>query len=426
MKYLSLMKGKWSLLVGLSIGILMGWSLGYLRLPYIEKDDSFLLGFISALAGLSLLLLLWSAWNRKGLLNKKVAREEGPNTGLQSYFRTILLGVVGIGVAAMGWLIYRQNGALKQQIQGQDKKMQEMEALIASEKRNTLEPLLQSLLQDIEAELKLSSARKLRDTTISRIVALSAAFKPSKYLEGDSLSEKAYSADRGQLLQALALMRMDTGSFAQIKRRTSFAGADLRGIDLKGFDLRGINLSEANLKNADLSGANLKAALLSEANLWGANLTRTDLSNANLERADLSWAQLDEAGLQQANLNGVILANAHLIKADLNKATFQWAQSEGALFNDANLTSVSLIGSNLTKANLTRANLSESNLRKINLSEADLLEAKFDNVIVDKNWPDGLKEWRPTGLKALQERYQMVNDTFDVIDKRPLFRLRKN
>lgn len=425
MKHISLMKGKWSLLVGLLIGILLGWVLGFLRMPYVEKDDSFQLGFISASVCFLLLLLLWSVWNRNALISNQKSRKEGAYSGLPPYVRRILMGGLGVGVVWIGIALYHQNESFNIRNQSQEKKLQEMEALIASEQNNSLKPLLQSLLEDLEAELKQSPARKLRDTTISRIVALSAAFKPNKYLEGDSISEKAYSADRGQLLQALALMRMDSGSFAQIKRRTSFAGADLRGIDVKGLDLSGTNLSESNLKNADLSGANLSGTNLSEGNLWGANLNRANLKNANLERADLSWAQLNEANLQQANLNGVILAYAHLIKADLNKATFQWAQSEGALFNDAMLTSVSLIGANLSKANLTRADLSASNLRKINLKEADLVEVKFDNVIVDKNWPDGLKEWRPTGLKALQEGYQMVNDTFDIIDKRPLFRLRK-
>jgi hypothetical protein len=52
------MKRKRYLLVGLVFGAVIGWALGFLRLPYLEKNDSFLLGFISALAFVSLVLLL--------------------------------------------------------------------------------------------------------------------------------------------------------------------------------------------------------------------------------------------------------------------------------------------------------------------------------------------------------------------------------
>ena len=68
------MKGKNGLLIGLVFGIMIGWALGFLRLPYIEKNFSFLLGFIAALVFVSLLLLLLATWNRNflfGLMGKK-------------------------------------------------------------------------------------------------------------------------------------------------------------------------------------------------------------------------------------------------------------------------------------------------------------------------------------------------------------------
>ncbi|MBK6995124.1 MAG: pentapeptide repeat-containing protein [Lewinellaceae bacterium] len=422
------MKRTKHLFLGLVIGIVFGWALGFLRLPYIEKNYSFLLGFIAALALVSLVLLLWSAWNKNFLptqIDKKSFAGDFKDAATQRHIRVMLLGILVLGGIVGGLVVFRQIESFKLQIQNQNKKLQEMSALVETVKKNDLEPLMRSILEDVGEELKRNPGRTLRDTTIARIAALSIAFKPYKYIEADSLSEKAYSLGRGQLLQALVLMNIDTGSFARIKERALFAEADLRGAGLKGSDLSGINLQKANLKDADLSGANLKGANLGEANLWGAKLNQANLSHSDLKRADLSWAQLNGATLAKTNLNGAKLTNAQLIDADLFDANFQWAQSGGALFNQANLISVNFRGTNFTKANLSRANLSYSDLRNINLSEVDLIGVRCNKVLVDEKWMEKLKQWQPIGVKELQEGYSFVNDTFDSW-KIPLYRLVKN
>lgn len=421
------MKGKRYFLIGSFFGIMIGWALGFLRLPYIEKNFSFLLGFMAALAFVSLLLILLTAWNRKflsGLMGKKTASGDPKNARRHRVIWVILVSVLVLGGVLSGLTVYRRNESFKLQIENRDKTLREMAALVESVKQDDLKPLMRGILDDVGEELKRNPNRALRDSTIARIAALSFSFKAYKHVEADSLSEKAYSPGRGQLLQALILMNIDTGSFARIKRNARFAGADLRGADLKGLDLSGINLHGANLKDADLSGANLRGADLGGANLWGANLNRANLGNADLKTADLHWAQLNEATLASADLSGANLTNAQLRKADLYGATFQWAQSDGALFNEANLNGVDFTGTNFTKANLSRAKLGDTDLRKINLSEADLVGVRLDKALVDKEWSDKLKKWQPLGLKELQESYALVSDTLDKW-QRPLYRLRK-
>jgi len=417
------MKEKGYLLTGSLFGIVVGWAMGFLRLPYIEKNFSFLLGFIAALACASLVLLLMHLWNSiflPGLIGKKTI------TGYSNSARIwiILAGVLLLGGIVSGFAIYRRMESLKLQIQKQDKDLQRMAVLVEFVKKQNLEPLMRNILDDVGKELKRNPASTLQDTTIARIAALSLFFKPYRYIDTDSLSEAVCSPERGQLLQALILLQIDSASFARIKRKTLFAGADLRGADLKGLDLSGINLQEANLKNTDLTGANLSGANLSGANLWGANLNQANLSNADLKKADLSWAKLNGATLTLANLNGATLTNAQLLLADLSAATVQFAQLAGALFNDANLTRVNFSSTNLTKVNLSRANLSDADLREINLSEADVVGVEINKAVVDENWLEQLKKWQPNGAKELQERYTVVNDTFDQW-KIPMYRLKK-
>ncbi len=417
------MKGKKYLLFGLVFGVIFGWVLGFLRLPYIEKNYSFLLGFIAALVLVALLFLLLSVWNRdflSALIGKKTAATGSDSTRTYSFVWIMPVGIIALG----GVLGYNWYASLQQQIQDQQKSIHEIAALAVVQK-NDLKPLLSSLLEDIGKELKQNSGRTLSDTIFDRIAALSFAFKPYKYIIGDSLSRQESSPERGQLLQALILMNIDTGAFAQIKRNTAFAWADLRGVDLKGLDLSGINLAHANLESADMGGINLKEADLKEANLWGANLNRANLRNADLKRADLRWAQLNEANLTLANLSGANLSNAQLMKADLTDATAEWTQSVGTLFNEAILTSVDFVGTNFAKANLSAAEMSYTDLRRASLSNADLVGARLNKAIVAKNWSEDLKKWQPMGMKELTETYTVVNDTADIL-KKQLYRLKKN
>ncbi len=427
-KQKSIMKGKKHLLVGLVFGILIGWVFGFLRLPYIEKNTSFLLGFIASLIFISLLLMILTVWNIRFLhtlfANKEV-RVDANGTPKTILIWMVLTGVVVLGSIGSSLIIYRQNKSFKLQIQNHDSEMQKMKAMVELVQQTNQEPLMSSILEEVGEELRHNPARTLTNATINRIAALSFSFQSYQSIEQDSLSKKRYSIERGKLLQALVLMDIESSSFTQIKRSAVFAQADLRGADFKGLDLSGINLKEALLKDADLRGANLRGANLGGANLWGANLNRANLSNADLQLADLRWAKLNEATLALVNLNGVSLLNAQLRKADLNHASFRWAQSGGAMFNEANLTNVNLQGSNFTKANLSQADLSDSDLRAINLSEANLISVRLSNAIVVENWLEKLKEWQPIGEKELSKTYSVVGGAFDK-NKRPAYQLRKN
>jgi uncharacterized protein YjbI with pentapeptide repeats len=422
------MKGKKHLLVGLAFGTLIGWVFGFLRLPYIEKNASFLLGFIASLIFTALLFMLLTVWNKRflhGLLFNKGITGDAQSTPKPILIWMVLTGVVMLGSIVSSFIIYRQNKSFKLQIQNHDSEMQKMKAVVELVQKTNQEPLMSNILEEVGEELRRNPARTLTNATINRIAALSSSLKSFHSIEQDSLSKKKYNKERGQLLQALVLMNIDPNSFTQIKKSAVFAEADLRGADLKGLDLSGINLRDAYLKDVDLSSANLKGANLGRANLWGANLNQADLSNAYLQIADLRWAQLNEATLCLANLTDANLQNAQLRKADLNHASLWCAQLGGALFNEANLTNANLLSSNFTKANLSQAILSDSDLRNIILSEANLIGVQFNNARVFENWPEKLKEWHPIGEKELSKAYIVVSGTFDKF-KSPVYQLRKN
>ena len=64
------MKGKWLWFLGFALCGILGWSLGYLRVPYIESNHSFWVGFGFCAALGAFLLLVMLMVRRTTLLTK--------------------------------------------------------------------------------------------------------------------------------------------------------------------------------------------------------------------------------------------------------------------------------------------------------------------------------------------------------------------
>lgn len=406
-----------NLLIGIILGGLIGWALGFLRLPYIEKNFSFLMGFIACFAFAALGIILLFVLNRNFLPLRLIGNDASSSvTKKATLARALILILVAASIVYGGiksFLIFKQNSTLKAKIQYRDDKIREISGVIESDMKSGLIALMSSVLDKVDDELKNNPKRTLSDETIARITAtVNYSFKPYRHWAGDSLSQNELSPERGQLLITLSAMNIDSGSYNKIISQASFSGADLRGADLRGFDLSGAELKGADLQDTDLSGADLSGADLKETNLWGANLNNANLNEADLRRSNLSWAELNGIKLRLANLDGADLTNAQLRRADLSGATLQWAKAGGVMLNEANLTGVDLKGTVLARANLSEASLIEANLGKVNLNEAILAGAKLAKTSVEtEDWLEKLNEWRIAGAGEIQAGYRIADDT---------------
>ncbi len=93
---------------------------------------------------------------------------------------------------------------------------------------------------------------------------------------------------------------------------SSYANANMPGMDFSNQNLAGADFSNAALQGADFTGADLRGAHLSNSTLDGANLT-----NADLSQADLSNASLNQTIAVNTRFVGTNLANVdmgHLIR----------------------------------------------------------------------------------------------------------------
>ncbi len=342
----------------------------------------------------------------------------------------LALGVLAGGI--LGWWLFNKNQAILAQLQAQEKLLEQQSQVLQTIQQGNWVALMSNVLQQVREELAQNPDHRLSDGTIARIASLNHALKPSRLVQGDSLSTYEVSQEKGQLLLALAVMRIDSTSFAKIKMRTPFVRADLRGADLNGTDLRGVDLRYADLREANLWGADLRDADLRGARLWGANLTSANLTKADLKEADFTWAIMNRAILREAEMNGADISHSQLQGADMRGVMMRVAHLNGAFLKEVNLDNIDLVASDLTKANLTEATLNKAYLRETNMNEAILVgaqlnEANMDRadltgaVVKNKKWIEALRDWQVIGAEELQAAYKMVSDTAD----KPLFRLEK-
>ncbi len=423
------MKEKRNFLIGIFLSGIVGWTLGFLRLPYLNKNFSFLLGFITCLAIVGLTFIFISIWKKNALLHNLLSKNDHPQNAKStfSFVWFLVSGIIVLGGLMSSFFIYQQHQFSKVQIQNQNKKLAQQSELIVAAKKSNAIVIVNNLLDKIDDELKNKSQRTLSENTIERIAALNFSFEPYSYWEGDTLSKRKWSPERGQLLLGLSKMKIDSISFQKIKSITSFLGADLQGANLKNADLNGVDLRNANLTDADLSGANLNEANLRKAVLLRCNLEKLKLKNANLEYVDLRWAEMNGANLEGINLYTANLANAKLRGVDLRKSNLEWADLRGAFLNKSDLTEANLTGANMGKANLTEADLTKVNLKfadlnGLNLTKTTLLEVGLFNAgVVEENWFEKLTEWQVIGAKELQETHKTqvdISNTYNFVIKK--------
>lgn len=285
------------------------------------------------------------------------------------WFRILVAILVAIGGLATTILLVNQNKLLETQNQ----KIEIQTSLMEAERRSALVLLMSNVLSDVKDEIKEQKERAeevssdslvsleekgyaLSEPLVGRIAALSQGFLPYRLLQGDTLTEKEYSVERGQLLLSLVNSRIDTLSIINICKHVIFRSSYLPEADLEGANLGGVDLGGSQLREAKLFGANFHNADLNSANLHKTFLGGANLSKANFSRAKLAYSALDEVNLSGANMLD---------------AKFHWIS-----LRDANLSRANLNGSYFSNVDLREANLHEAYLVDVDLRHSDLRGAK--------------------------------------------------
>ncbi|MEM6319038.1 MAG: pentapeptide repeat-containing protein [Bacteroidota bacterium] len=225
---------------------------------------------------------------------------------------TLLLGFIPLCILGIQTYILNSQNQL---LQYQNQRLDQQINLEEGNRRSSLIFLMSNIMDKIGDELKNPRNRDktLSDALIGRIVSLSQALRPYRYLENDQLIAQPLSPERGQLLISLTNSNLNEATYEQIFERADFSYADLHNANFNETYIQGIQLSYANLRGASFKNADLEYANLEYADLRDAEFDKTYMNGIKLSYADLSYSHLHNVEMTYANLK-----RANFTKAEVS------------------------------------------------------------------------------------------------------------
>lgn len=288
------------------------------------------------------------------LSERRLERETIKKVTYATLHRLTRVGVVMLMVA-LGPLILAglQTYYLKKQndkLDIQNKRIEQQTYLQEAERRSSLVFLFDNIMNKIDEELRRSPSRRdLSPQLIGRIVALTKALKPYRFLEGDTITSEMSSPERGQVLLSLLASKLSRNTCDQIFLLADFSYTTLQNVNLDGVYLGNINLSNAILESVSLTGADL-----SRANFQGAELRRLRVlatgvdarparfDGANFHKARLSDCDLSSSSFEFTNFSDATLRRVSFRRAFFNQAKFAQIEAENLDFGEATLLNTAL------------------------------------------------------------------------------------
>lgn len=209
--------------------------------------------------------------------------------------------------------------------------------LLEADRRSSYVYLMSNILDRVQEELKddykSDSIRNLSPELIARIVSLSYALKPYRYLDDGiykineykfrddmKLIAKPTSPERGQLLLTLINSKLDTISYDKIFRDSDFTFSELKDVTLKNAYLDSLNFEFSDFQGTKFINSSLRFTALAKANLKHTNFIGSNLENTMFAFSDLGGSRFSKCNLLRAsfafgNMYSVMFSNSNIGEA---------------------------------------------------------------------------------------------------------------
>ena len=263
-------------------------------------------------------------------------------------YRFTRLGLIGLGLALIPvWLLYNQNRLITKQnefIETQTKRLDQQTYLHEAERRKPSQAKINSILEKMERELRLSDS--LSNHFISSLGATLMSLQPYKYLDGDSLTYKPFSPEKSTIFLHLIVNNIGYNEWCLIKDNISFTNLDLKNIgfpdnlDISNITMHGTTFQGSTIRYVKLNGGRLNNCSFSDTDLWYGNLRSAfmpncDFSKARLHKNNFSKSTLQNSNFQFTQVSSVIMDSTDLARCDFRNASIFESSFKGANFKDA-------------------------------------------------------------------------------------------
>ena len=345
--------------VALLGALLIGWTLGYLNLPYFTTFSPFILGALSSAFAFLIILLFHKLFQNKA-------------QGRLIVWFIMISGITCFSMWLYVKILREESLALKQN-----------QILLNAIKREKVdfihkkEFLRQRAIVE-KAEKRLKNANKLTYNDIQDLSNLIEKLNPIDFYYEDSLIK--CSPGKGLLLNFILKQGFDSLTKSQLFEELDFSYAFLKKAKLSGENLMDIRLNHAFLVQSDLSRANLSRAELNQAMLAEAKLDHVVLDGAKMERADLSYASIDHASLKAIEAIGANFAQASIQQSILDSSLLKWVRFDNCLMQESSFRSADFLSSFFVNANLSKCNLEGARMVRAKLSATDLKDAELKGL----------------------------------------------
>jgi uncharacterized protein YjbI with pentapeptide repeats len=264
---------------------------------------------------------------------------------------TLLFALAPLSLALLQtYYLKKQN----EKLDYQNRRIEQQTYLQEAERRSSLVFLFDNMLDKMDEELRANPERReLSPQLVGRIVALSKALKPYRFLDGDTITGRPTSPERGQLLISLLTARLSNNTYDRIFSQADFSYTALDDANLESAYLRGINLSHARLVGVSLAGANCSFTNFEGAELWrtrgflkGRRTLKTRFDSANFYDADLRECDFSGCFFELTNFS-----KARLSRVYFHEASFTNSKLELTAADSLDLSNTTLLGTTFGVAN---------------------------------------------------------------------------
>jgi len=264
-------------------------------------------------------------------------------------------------------------------INGQNNRMKQQTFLQEADRRGYMIGVLDRIITDVSSSGGLSRSGK------ARLIAISKILKPYHYLDGDQLTERALSPERGYLLLALLESNIDLDVVIDQNTNESLGQSiNFNYAELRDASLTALNIKDINLDYSDLQGSNFKKSLLKGRKSYSKKGGKPTHEYLSFRNAYLQSIIFDLCELAFCNFSNSNLFNSSFTNSSLEEIIFE-------------------------NANLENSNFSNCDFYKnVNFTNANIFNANFDNATVDTNFMKRMKDQLPKkSFDYLEDSYHL-------------------